>query len=247
VSVSLPGQKRPIRLNTLGGDYTESAIRERIDGKKTVKISENSTQVHVSLRVDIQAKIREGKGEGYRQWATIFNLKQAAKTLLFLQENGIDSYEDLKEKAASSSSDIAALNAQIKDVEKRQKGIADLQRQIGIYSKTRSVYSKYKESGWSRKFYDAHTGEIVAHRAAKAYFNAQGFKGTLPSITSLKQDWATLDSEKRSLYGAYHKRKNTTRELQVALANAQQLLGMERDIERQEKTRNEYTHYSMEK
>ena len=99
ISVRAPGQKRPTRLNTIGGDYTEAAIRARL-GKEKILSSGSNSGVHtrVNLLVDIQAKIAGGKGPAYEQWAKIFNLKQAAKTLIFLQENGIDSYEDLKKK-----------------------------------------------------------------------------------------------------------------------------------------------------
>jgi hypothetical protein len=238
VSVTLPGQGRAIRLKSLKGDYTEAAIRERLAGARIVKTSSSSgTLTHVSLLVDIQSKIREGKSEGYRQWATIFNLKQAAKTLLFLQENGIDSYEDLKKKASSASGDFGTLNTRIVEIEKQQKDIAELQRQIGTYGKTRGIFTKYRESGWSRTYYDAHAADITMYRAAKKFFDKQGYKGKLPSINSLKQEWATLGSEKKSLYGEYHKRKDNARELQIALANAQQILGVDRNAETRETSR----------
>jgi hypothetical protein len=244
VSIVLPGQGRPTRLNTLKGDYTEAAIRERLAGVRIVKTSSSSGMkahkadtAHVGLLVDIQAKIREGKGEGYRQWATIFNLKQAAKTLLFLQENGIDSYEDLKKKASSASGDFGTLNTRIKEIEKQQKDISELQQQIGVYGKTRGIFTKYRESGWNRKFYDDHAADIIEYRAAKKYFDEQGFKSKLPSINALKQEWATLNSEKKSLYSEYHKCKDNSRELQTALANAQQILGVDHDTESRETSR----------
>jgi hypothetical protein len=244
ISVLLPGQGRPIRLNTLGDNYTEAAIRERLAGVRIVKVSSDTprgtgsgTQTRVGLLVDIQAKIREGKGEGYRQWATIFNLKQAAKTLLFLQENGIDSYEDLKKKSSSASGEFAALTKKIRDTETQMSEVSELQKYIGQYGKTRDVYAAYKKSGWSSKYYDEHTADIMQYRAAKKFFDEQGYKTKLPSINSLKQEWATLNSEKSSLYGEYHKRKDNSRELQVALANAQQILGVDRGAESREASR----------
>ncbi len=95
ISICAPGQKRAWRLKSLGKNYTEAAIRERLSQAQFVKVGgDGGGHTRVSLLVDIQAKLREGKGRGYEQWAKIFNLKQAAKTLVFLQENGIGGFEE---------------------------------------------------------------------------------------------------------------------------------------------------------
>ena len=222
-----PGWKKPFRLDSLGDDYTETAIRARLGKVKIITSGGDSgTRNAPNLLIDIQTKIREGKGAGYEQWAKIFNLKQAAKTLIFLQEMGIDSYDDLKQKAAAASNEFDALDEKIKSAEKRLKDIAELQKQIGIYGKTRAVYDAYKKSGWDRAFYDANAADIILHRAAKKFFDAQSFKGKLPSINSLKQEYATTLMEKKKFYSDYHKLRDSSRELAVAKANADRLLGI---------------------
>jgi len=229
ISVMLPGGGRPIRLNTLKGDYTETAIRERLTGQRIVKVnSDSGTHVRVNLLIDIQAKIREGKGTSYEQWAKVFNLKQAAKTLIFLQEQGIDSYDDLKKKASSASGGFALLNHKIRDAETRMNEITELQKYIGQYGKTRAVYEAYKRSGWSQKYYNEHTTDIILHRAAKSYFDKLGLK-KLPSINQLKQEWATVAAEKKSLYAGYREAKETSKSLTVALGNANHILGITPD------------------
>jgi hypothetical protein len=238
ISVCAPGQKRPARLNTLGGEYTEAAIRERLGIAKIITGGGDSGQraaVHdsgfagagkaPSLLIDIQSKIQEGKGAGYAHWAKIFNLKEAAKTLIFLKENGIDSYEDLKKRSSAASGDFAALTKRIREIEAQQKEISEMQKQIGTYGKTRDIYAKYKASGWNSDFYDVHAADIILHRAAKKCFNELGMK-KLPSINQLKQEYSTLASERKTLYGGYHKLKDTSRELAVARANAERILGV---------------------
>lgn len=233
----LPAQKRPTRLNSLQGDYTEAAIRARLGIARIITGSSDSgVHTRVSLLVDIQAKIREGKGDGYAQWAKIFNLKQAAKTLIFLQENGIDSYEDLKKKSSSASGEFATLTAKIKDIEVRQKKVSELQKYIGQYGKTRDVYAKYKASGWSRVFYDEHAADIILHRAAKKYFDGLGLK-KLPSINQLKQEYATLAAEKKKLYSGYHELKDNSRALAVAKGNADRILGITPDTQNRDASR----------
>jgi hypothetical protein len=231
-TAKLPDWGKPARLDTLGEEYTVSAIMARL-GMARVRMGGGDSGTHtraapdggqVSLLVDIQAKIREGKGPGYERWAKIFNLKQAAKTLIFLQENGIDSYEDLKKKSSSASGAFAALTKKIRDAEIRMDEIAELQKQIGVYGKTRAVYEAYRRSGWSRWYYDEHTADVILHRATKKFFDAQGFKSRLPSIASLKQEWAALAAEKKKLYAGYRELRETSRALAVAKGNADRLL-----------------------
>ena len=251
ISFKAPGQKNNTRLNakTLGDDYTEKAIRARIADAKTIGGVDGSggsirvvdggsnyvekSAVRVNLLIDIQAKIQEGKGPGYEHWARIFNIKEAAKTLLFLRDNGINSYDELVEKTAAASAGFATLNKKIKAVEGRMKDIAELQKQIGTYSKTRDVYARYKNSGWSTKFYEEHRAAITLHRAAKKHFDGLGLK-TLPKISELKQEYAVLSAEKKKLYQDYHATKKNMQVLLVARGNAERILGIKPHEQRQE-------------
>jgi hypothetical protein len=88
------------------------------------------------------------------------------------------------------------------------------------------VFAAYKKSGYDRAYYDANAGDIILHRAAKKFFDAQGLKGKLPSINSLKQEYATTLAAKKKLYAEYHALRDTSRELAIAKANADRLLGI---------------------
>jgi hypothetical protein len=243
ITFTAPGQPRTTRLDTLKGNYTEAAIRERINEAKTLASSgdgrlQTTPAVHqsnsgggrirVSLLIDIQAKIREGKGEGYEHWARIFNLKEAAKTLLFLKENGIDSYDDLVKKSSAASSGFSALTKKIKDAETRMNEITELQKHIGTYGKTRDVYAQYKRSGWNEKFYEEHHADIALHRAAKKYFDDLGYgrDKKLPTIAALKQEYAALLAEKKKMYSGYRDAKSNMQELLIAKGNADKILGI---------------------
>ena len=163
---------------------------------------------------------------GDEHWAKLHNLKNAAKTLLYLQENGIESYEELVAKTSSASDEFSSLTGRIKEIEAKLKTISETQKQIGTYGKTRDVYAKYKASKWNRNFYEEHRAEITLHRAAKKYFDEQGFTGKLPSVNTLKQEYATLAAEKKKLYGSYHQLKASSRELLVARDNTERILGI---------------------
>jgi hypothetical protein len=221
------GQKKPTRLDTLKGDYTETAIRERIGGGKTVSSSgtgNEKTTVMINkntlnLLIDIQAKIAEGKGAGYEKWARMFNIKESSKTLLFLKDNGISNYDELVKKSSEASAEFSFVSEKIKGIDARLKEISILQKYIGQYGKTREVFQKYKASGWDNSFYEEHRADITLHRAAKKYFDDLGYgkDKKLPTINSLKQEYAALLAEKKKLYSGYHALKKNMQELLVRI------------------------------
>lgn len=152
-------QKKFIRLSSLGEGYSEDEIKSVIEGKapqrevkkssaKQPKRQENS----VNLLVDIQAKLQQGKGKGYEQWAKIFNLKQMAQTVNFLQEHKLLAYTDLEEKTKKCTATFDELNTQIKTSEKRMVEIGLLKKHIINYAQTRDVYTDYCKAGYSKSF-----------------------------------------------------------------------------------------------
>ena len=168
----------------------------------------------------------------------ITNLKQAARTLLYLKEQGIDSYEELANKSSASSSDFSERHKRIKEIEARQKEITELQKQIGTYRKTRDIYAQYKASGWDRAVYDVHAADIILHRAAKKHFDGIGMK-KLPSINALKQEWATLESERKTLFRSYKELRSENIELLKAKSNVERILRIDPDALEREVGRNQ--------
>jgi hypothetical protein len=239
ISLSAPGQKNFTRLNTLEGEHTEDAIRRRIEEYNKLRKSEKTAEpvivvpiepatIKVSWLIDIQAKLQQGKGAGYEHWAHLFNIKEMSKTLLYLKEQGIDSYDELVEKAADASAEFSEVTAEIKTIESRQQEIAELQRQIGTYGKTRDTYNAYKRSGFDPDFYEKNRSAIALHEAARKHFDSLGVK-KLPKISELKQEYAALQAQKKKLYVSYHVLKDKSRELLVAKHNAQRILDIKPD------------------
>ena len=236
-SIKPPGSKKFFRLDTLGEDYSDATIRERLAGTRVVvkrNITESDTDRKTaayaaspyapSLLIDIEQKLREGKGAGYKHWATGYNLQQMSKTLLFIKEKGLDSYEGLCKKTSAISADFYKRNMRRKDIEKRMREIRDLQENIATYGKTRDVYAKYKASGWDRGFYDIHAADIIRHKAAKKFFNENNYRGKLPSINQLKQEWATLAAEKKKVGANYKERRDEMIEYLTVRENAERIL-----------------------
>lgn len=130
INFRVPGQKKPTRCNTLKGDYTEQAIRERIAGTYIPSAQPKRSHSSVRMLIDIDAAMRSGKGAGYERWAKVFNVKQLAKAVAYLKEHGDMSYEDLKAKSQATTSRFNELSTQIKDMESRLSQNGELQKQI---------------------------------------------------------------------------------------------------------------------
>lgn len=236
-----PGQTKFTRCNTLRGDYTEQAIRERIEGVRVVtprQKAKRPTVPKVGLLIDIDAAIRAGKGPGYERWAKVFNLKQLSQAVLYLKEHGDMSYEDLKERTSAAVARFNDLSAEIKDLESQMSENAELQKHLVTYAKTRAIYAEYRKAGYSKKFRAEHEADILIHQAAKQYFDSLGEK-KLPSVKALREEYKELLARKRKAYAAYKKAREEMKELYNVKSNVEHLLNIpERDDDRErEKTR----------
>ena len=235
-------QKKSIRMDTLGDGYTPADLRAVIAGEKTHTPRKRRTEITVpekksgNLLVDIQAKLRAGKGAGYARWATLFNLKQMAQTYNYLREHGLLDYAELEEKAAAATEQFHALSAQIKAAETRMAEIAVLKTHIANYAKTRDVYAGYRKAGYSKKYLAEHEGDILLHKAAKNAFDELGVK-KLPSVKSLQEEYAKLLSEKKAAYAEYRRSRDEMRELLLHKQNVDRMLGKD---ERSEEKKQEH-------
>ena len=218
------GQKG-IRLHTLGAGYSEAELRDVIAGKAAH--NPRGKREHARLLVDIEAKLAAGKGGGYAQWAKVFNVKQMAKTLLYLQEHGIKNREELSARADAASEKLTAVNERIKAIDAQVKEISELRVQIVTYAKTRKTFDEYKASRYSRRFYDEHENDIEQHRAAKRYFS-EHCTGRLPKMKDLNAEFDKLVAEKRAAYAEYRAIRDEHRELLVHRHNVEVFLGEEK-------------------
>lgn len=221
-------QKRFIRLDTLGNGYSEAELRAALSGEKVhtprKKIIRPVPEKQINLLVDIQAKLRAGKGIGYERWAKVFNLKQMAQTVNYLAQHGLLEYSALKEKSAAATARYNELSAQIKTAEKRLAEIAVLKTQIVNYSKTRDTYVAYHKAGYSKKFLAEHESDILLHKAAKKAFDELEIK-KIPTVKSLQAEYAALLAEKKAAYADYRKARDEMKELLTVKANVDHLLG----------------------
>jgi len=252
LSFKLPDAKRFVRQDTLGDDYSPEAILERISGKRVVPPKRKAAaplSPKPNLLIDIQAKLQQGYGDGFAHWARLVNLKEATKTLIFLQERGLADYDLLTQRIDAASGGYNSSSGRIKQIESRQKEIAEFQKHIGAYGKTKDILAKYnmlksmkppllsgimKTATPAEKFYEENQSAIMMCRDVKKYFDCNGYgkNKKLPTINSLKQEYAILDAEKRKLYSGYKAAREEMIALQMAKQNVDIILGEPRHTEK---------------
>ena len=235
VSCRAPGQERFTRLKTLGADYTEEAIRERIAGRRAKAAKAPREQRDVSLLIDIENSIKAAQSKGYEQWAKIHNLKQAAKTMNFLTEHKIEQYADLVSRIEEMSAESGQAADALKDAEKRLADMAVLIKNVSTYQKTKPVYDAYRKARNREKYRAGQEQAIILHEAAVRSLKAAGI-AKLPNLAALQSEYEALQAQKEALYADYGKLKKKVREYDIIKQNIDSILQADRQPEREKET-----------
>ena len=244
ISVKGKNQARFIRLSSLEEGYTEAELRAHFLGQQEHKPREKRNY-HTDVRpfnlvIDIQSKLKS-KGVGYQRWASVYNLKQMSKTLLFLRDHKIENMEQLNQLVQQQTAKRDALLSSIQQSEKRLAEIGTLKKHIINYSKTRATYEEYRKAGYSKKFLEAHREEITIHKAAKAAFDELGVR-RLPRVKDLSIEYAEVLAAKKLTYAEYRLAKSDAQELLIAQQNIASLYDAERKEEEQKRRKDGQSH-----
>ena len=234
------GRTRFARLDTLDDQYTQESLTAIIKGQKAHKPHTRrapSIQLdRIQLLIDIAAKTKDGKGEGYVRWAKKYNLKQLARSVVYLTELGISSDEQMHERLAAATANHDRLRDEIRSIDDRMNEISSLQRHIFNYKKYRKVYTDYKSSGYDKRFAAQHQQELALYKAARQAFDAAGIT-KLPKVDELRTEIDELKSKKHTLLIEYRTARDELNNLRKAKGNVDSVIG-ERDTD-QERQNNE--------
>ena len=196
ISIKPPDGQRHIRLDTLGPEYNEATLRRVLTGDHVhiPKVPRGDyTESQVKRLIDIEAKLRAGKGKGYQVWAQRNNIDAKAQMIIFLKEHQIGSLEELDMRIRSMQDQQNDLKSSIREKQNRMKEINQQRQAIRDYSRTKTVYAQFKESGWSTKFYQEHQQEIEAHKKAQTVYSS--FGGKIPMLKELSEEYDALKAQ----------------------------------------------------
>ena len=212
------GRTKFIRAKHLGDKFDKAAVLATLQANAERKPKGQSKQDAIRKLIDIQAKLKQGKGIGYERWAKKHNLKAMAQTLILLEEKDLTDEDALDQRIAELDTKFHDSLAVVKDLEGRMKVNKELRYQVAAYASTKSVAQQLKAAKRPAAFEEQHRAELTAHRAAAAYFKANDI-AKLPSPKKLEAEYAQLASEKAKFYEQYKEAKEELLNLKTAKQN----------------------------
>ena len=231
ISFLVPGQQRAARFraSTLGDGYGPEDVQAVIDGKaptRTATARKAPAPRRVNLLIDIQERMRQGKGPAYERWAKVYNLKQMAAALQYLKEHQLFEYDDLAAKTDAATERFHTLAGDIQQTEAELSRVSDLMAAVVQYAKTRPAFDGYKAAKYSRKYLAEHEAELADYRAAKATMAELLGGEKLPKMDVLKEKRRQLAARKKALYLEYRKAQQDMRELVAVKGSVDHLHGL---------------------
>ena len=212
------GRTKFIRAKKLGDNYDKEIVLATLTANAEHKPKAQSKQDAIRKLIDIQAKLKQGKGIGYERWAKKHNLKAMAQTLILLEEKGLTDEDALDQRIAELDTKFHESLTVVKDLEGRMKANKELRYHVAAYTSTKSVAQQLKAAKRPAAFEEQHRAELTAHRAAAAYFKANDIT-KLPSPKKLEAEYAQLASEKAKFYEQYKEAKEELLKLKTAKQN----------------------------
>jgi len=248
ISFRAKGQERFTRLKTLGAYYAEDKIKERIGNALKTVSTGNADILHpkadhdIKNIIDVENNEKAKNSAGFKHWAQVNNLKMAAQTLMYAEENGLlnpaalkAKYDDLKGKNESARTGIKEVENKIKTLDEKIKAIDN-------YRKYKPIVEAQNDFTFKEKYQREHETEFILFNAAKQSLKIHFGNEKLPPIKTLRAEMNALYTEKNNLYSDYYSSKNELKELSVIKNNMDKYFGSASDIDKQTERDNDIRH-----
>lgn len=232
ISFRAEGQERFTRSKTIGENYTEERIKERIAGRTPRRSQRQATPKGISLIGDIQERIRLIDSKGYEHKAKLTILKEAARTLNYLTENNLLQYADLEKKVEDVHSSYDRTGKELKSVEARLREVQPLIKNISNYQRLKPVYDAFQKTKDKPGFKAKHEAELVIFEAARSTLLAMQGDEKLPSLKTLQAEQQRLLEEQQRLYDERAKLKKEVKQIETIKSNVDTFLAPSVDHDR---------------
>ena len=232
ISFRAEGQERFTRSKTIGENYTEERIKERIAGRTPRRSQRQTTPKGISLIGDIQERIRLIDSKGYEHKAKLTILKEAARTLNYLTENNLLQYADLEKKVEDVHGSYDRTGKELKGVEARLREVQPLIKNISNYQRLKPVYDAFQKAKDKPGFKAKHEAELVIFEAARSTLLAMQGDEKLPSLKTLQAEQQRLLEEQQRLYDERAKLKKEAKHIETIKSNVDTFLAPSVDHDR---------------
>ena len=232
ISFRAEAQERFTRSKTIGENYTEERIKERIAGRTPRRNRRQTVPKGISLIGDIQERIRLIDSKGYEYKAKLTILKAAARTLNYLTEKNLLQYADLEKKVEDVHSSYDRIGKELKGVEARLREVQPLIKNISNYQRLKPVYDAFQKAKDKPGFKAKHEAELVIFEAARSTLLAMQGDEKLPSLKTLQAEQAQLFEEQERLYAERNRLKKEAKQIETIKSNVDTFLAPSADHDR---------------
>ena len=208
-------KERFTRAKTIGEDYSEERLKERIAEREQIKTP--AVKKRIGNVIDMNANAKVKKSKGYEYWATKHNLNTMAESVIYIREHGIKSVKQLDEFIRKSADERQHLQDKLKEIDKEMQVLSATMEQVHIVKKYRAYYKEYKANPSDKVFSNEYKSQITLYENAlselkKSYPKLPNSKDILDRLDKLQEKKNTLmveySSSKSAMDELYRIRKN---------------------------------------
>ena len=197
------------RTKTIGEDYTEERLKERIAEREFIKTPAVKKRIGNVIDMNSNAKVKESKG--YEYWATKHNLHTMAESVIYIREHGIKSVKQLDEYIQTAADERQNIQEKIKAIDKKMQKLSTTMEQVHTVKKHRACYKEYKANPSDKAFFEEYKAQITLYENALSELKKSYSK--LPNSNDILNRLDKLQEKKNFLMQEYSSSKSTMDEL----------------------------------
>ena len=158
------------------------------------------------LVVNLQTNVKAMQSEAYARKVKITNLQQMANTLIYIQEHGYDTRENLTVATSEAHRKLDDAQKRLRDLNAEMKSLNTQIHYTGQYFASKADYAEFLKSKHKKKYRSEHASEITAYEEARDWLKDFYPDGKMLSLKSLR-------SRKEKLQDMIHSQKMTLQDL----------------------------------
>lgn len=247
-----PDRDRRISAESLGANYGKAYLEQQFQNHSSDKVrphesthrDENVANLdyhtdpfvifyiksELRLVTDLQTNVKAMQNQAYARKVKISNLQQMANTLIFIQDHGYDTREDLKKQDSDIQVKMEEAQDQLSELSSKMKNLNTQIHYTGQYFASKSVYAEFLKSRNKKKFRQEHSSEIRSYEEARDWLKTFYPDGKMLSMKTLKSQKSELQESIDAQKSVVKQFRDYHKELEIAGANVDAILGMKEPL-----------------
>ena len=236
ISYKHPDREKPIRGRMLGRLYEREQIAERIAGIRQLQEEEQQRPefqgmpriffIHSELRlvVDLQTCVKAQQNRAYARKVALSNLQEMARTIAYIQEQGIGTVDKLAEAANQAEAEYKQTSADLRETQNALTAVNERIHYTGQYLSHKALYRQFLSAKDKGAFRAAHKEEIDEYEDAVSRLKGASPDGTFPPMKELKAEKSRLTRQRDQQRAALRTLAKHRKQMHVITGNVKTIL-----------------------